>query len=140
MADGGYETFELEPGDEAALTMWDRRMVAAIQTANAARKGVKLLRVFAAVVVAIAAAAFWLAVFYEPEQSGNGAFGIVSDTRTPDRIQWAQFLSAMVTPVFYAALVVAASYLLAVYAARLDMDIILADDEELSRMENSVDD
>ena len=47
MTEGGIE---LDPIDESALTLWDRRMVSAISTANAARKGVVVLRVIAAVV------------------------------------------------------------------------------------------
>ena len=46
------------------------------------------------------------------------------------RQQWMVFLTGIAVPLAFAGLLVAASYLLAVYAARLDMDIVLADDND----------
>ncbi len=135
MTEGGIE---LDPIDESALTLWDRRMVSAISTANAARKGVVVLRVIAAVVALAALVGNALTVL-----EFDNAFSDASGWQQggfPDRYQWGQLLGSVAGPWAFAGLIVAASYLLSVYAARLDMDIILADNEETDRLERSSDD
>lgn len=48
----------------------------------------------------------------------------------PDRNQWAVFLTGISIPLVLVGLLVVASYVLAVYAARLDMDIVIAEQNE----------
>lgn len=121
MTNGGE--IEIIDGGAEVLTMWDRRMVAAIATATSARKGVLVLRIVAAVVATAAVVGDWMIVM--DDNWSDFASG---------RSQWGQFLSSVSVPVAFAGMVLAASYLLSVYAARLDMDIVLADDEEVGRM------
>lgn len=120
---------ELRDDLEDNLSPFDRRMVRALATADSARKGVVMLRVVAAVVAASAIVGVGLRVM-EPSEpwmpEGDGY-------RFPDLQQFASFLAAVATPLAFAGMVLAASYLLSVYAARLDMDMVLADEDVQQR-------
>ena len=59
--------------------------------------------------------------------NGDTSFGHVS---IPHGYQLGQFLVGFATPLAYGGLVFGASCLLAVYAARLDLDIVLSDQDE----------
>jgi len=105
----------------------DRMMMRAIATADSARTGVIALRVIAAVVATAAVIGYALNVMeYTVNDGEDGFFGGVS---VPDRKQLAVFLAGVSTPLAFAGLLVAASYLLSVYSSRLEMDIVLADEE-----------
>lgn len=136
-------TIDLEPvppeGDEEVLTLWDKRMVAAVKTAASARKGVKLLRVASGLVVALMAVGNWLVLYTTTSPSSDGVFEVATRRTGTDRIKLGQWLGSMSSAVAYAGVLLALSFLLAVYAARLDMDIILADEEEVARMDRADD-
>ena len=121
MTDGG-DIELMDTDSDGGLTLWDTRMVAAIGTLQAARRGVIVLRIVAALVVLASTLGNSLIVFRDRYSD----FATAKD-------KWAELLSSLAVPCSFAGMVLAASYLLAVYAARLDMDIILADDDEESK-------
>jgi hypothetical protein len=121
------DDIEIEAVDDE-LSPSDRRMLRAMASADSAHTGVVVLRVIAAVVAVSAVVGYALSVMeYEREDSG---FMDGLSLAVPDRQQLAIFFASVSTPLAYAGLIFAASYLLSVYASRLDMDIVLADDDE----------
>jgi hypothetical protein len=66
-----------------------------------------------------------LAVFSDVTDAGN----IVFETSI-DRVTVGRFLANIASPLAFAGIVLALSYLLQVAAARLDIDIVLADEDE----------
>ena len=111
--------------DDVRFTQWDRRMIAAINVAHAARRGVLVLRV-AAIVIAVAAVIGTALVLFSDVSDASGAmFETTIDRRTVG-----QFFASVANPLAFAGIVLALSYLLQVAAARLDIDIVLADEDE----------
>jgi hypothetical protein len=113
------------------LSPWDRRVLAAMGTAQAARTGVVVLRVIAGVVAvaSIVGNYLWVTSFDSRGSSGDGLLGLESIS-VADRQQVGQFLTGVAAPLAFAGVLVAASYLLAVYAARLDLDVVRSDEDE----------
>jgi hypothetical protein len=111
--------------DDVQFTQWDRRMIAAMNVAYAARRGVVVLRVAAVVVALATVIGTALAVFSDVTDAGN----IVFETSI-DRVTVGRFLANIASPLAFAGIVLALSYLLQVAAARLDIDIVLADEDE----------
>ncbi len=111
--------------DDVQFTQWDRRMIAAMNVAHAARRGVVVLRVAAVVVALATVIGTALAVFSDVTDAGN----IVFETSI-DRVTVGRFLANIASPLAFAGIVLALSYLLQVAAARLDIDIVLADEDE----------
>lgn len=109
---------EPEPHD---LTPWDRRVIRAIDISNVARKGAQLLRIAAGVIAIATLVGAWLTTF------SDGSFGD-SDTR----YKIGAFIGSVVGSLTLAGLLVAASLLVDLYASRLDLDIVLADEDEAS--------
>lgn len=69
------------------------------------------------------------------QNTGSGDGGLVMDANVLSTRQlWAVFLSGIAVPLAFAGLLIAASYVLAVYVARLEMDIdsVADNDERLS--------
>ena len=119
-ADGSVESTDLTP--------WDRRVVRAIATSESALKGVIVLRVAAAIVVLASVAGNYLTLF-------GRDYGVDSDSFKPisrDRLTLGLFLGNIAVPLAFAAAVFGMSFILSVYAARLDLDIVLADQQETS--------
>jgi hypothetical protein len=112
-----------------AVLPWERRVVRSMVTASSARVGVIMLRVLA-VVIAAASVVGELLYVWSFDNASSSSLSPVDDPGTPARLKWAVFLQGIASPLALAALVLAASFLVAVYAARLDLDIVQADDEE----------
>ena len=128
---------ELDSSDRPAdLTAGDQRTVRAMITVNTARTGVVVLRVIAAVVVLAAVIGTGL-VTAEFASRAEEPDAILGREITPDHVYWAQFLLGIATPIAFAGMIVAASYLLSVYAARLELEIAQTDPGESG--ENSAD-
>ena len=107
-------------GDED-LTPSDQRMIRAMNTADAAKVGVIVTRT----VSVIAALAILIGEYLFVFEDENAFFETAPNTQL-----WAQYLRDVASPLTFAGLLFGASYLLALYAARLDMDIVLADDDD----------
>ena len=110
------------------VTAWDRRVVRSLEIADTAHAGVRILRGIAVLSAAAAVLGTWLYV-YGQEDFDSGDF----DFRLPDRVLLGQFLSNVATPLASSGLVLGLTFLLAVHAARLDLEIVLADREESGR-------
>ncbi|MFZ4718578.1 MAG: hypothetical protein ACOYMR_04090 [Ilumatobacteraceae bacterium] len=114
------------PGEKPAkFTPWERRLVSAIEVADAARVGVVILRVVAAVSAAAAILGLVLLIFFQNAADsplGSGGLG--------GRQQWGQFLQSVATPLAFAGIVFGLSYVVQIAAARLDVDIVMADADE----------
>lgn len=109
--------------DKEPLSISDQRMLRAISSAQSARTGVTILQVLAAVVAVAAVVGSGLQVWAfgdDTSRYGDSLSG---------RQAWAIFLSSVATPLAFAGLVLASSFILAVYSSRLEMDIVLADEE-----------
>lgn len=113
-----------EPASELSSTFWERRVTRALETANTARKGVVILRVVAAVVAVASIVGNYLYWYTRPEVDGDLGF----DTSEP----WifGQLLVSTGSGLAFAGIVFGLSSLLSVYAARLDLDIVLANEQE----------
>ena len=111
--------------DDVQFTQWDRRMIAAMNVAHAARRGVVVLRVAAVVIAAFAVVGTAIVLFSDFSDDGGAVFDTTIDRRTVG-----QFLASIANPLAFAGIVLALSYLLQVAAARLDIDIVLADEDE----------
>jgi hypothetical protein len=125
LGDGEVEVTAARP----AMLPWERRVVRSIITANSARVGVVVLRVLA-VVIAAAAVVGELLYVTAIDDRGGSSLSPIDDPGAPAKLKWAIFLQGIASPLAFAGLVLAASFLVAVYAARLDLDIVQADDEE----------
>lgn len=122
---------EESSGDDLKLTPWDRRVIAAINVADGARKGVLLLRVTAALVAIFAIVGGALAYFSDVESTDGMGFGGNLDQQTVG-----YFLASIASPLAFAGLVLALSYLMQISASRLDIDIVLSDADETERDAN----
>jgi hypothetical protein len=91
-----------------------------------AKVGVVVLRVISGVSVAATLIGNYLYIFGRNEPDG-AAF----DTITSDRFTFGQFLASVATPLAFAGIVLALSFVVSIYAARLDLDIVLADEQEV---------
>ncbi|MDO8363773.1 MAG: hypothetical protein Q7V88_12810 [Actinomycetota bacterium] len=119
----------LEDGeiDEVELSPSDRQMIRAMATAQSAQSAVGALRGFAVVAAIVVVVGQALsALDYVSPQNRDSLFA----DPEPDRNQWAVFLTGISIPLVLVGLLVVASYVLAVYAARLDMDIVIAEQNE----------
>lgn len=128
MTDDG-DIIHIESGapepESQAFTPWEQRLVAAIQVAQGARVGVVILRVVAALAAGFALLGVALLVFV---QDDSGA--IFGDGGLTGRQQWGQFLQSVAAPLAFAGIVFGLSYVVEIAAARLDVDIVMADDDE----------
>jgi hypothetical protein len=115
-----------ESGEVAGVTFtpWDRRVIAAIDVADGARRGVLFLRVAAAVIACAAVVGSALFIFSDTTSQG------VTYAATFDRQAVGRFLAGVANPLAFAGIVFALSYLVQISAARLDVDIVLADEDE----------
>lgn len=114
------------PGDEPAkFTPWERRLISAIEVADAAKVGVVILRVVAALCAAAAIVGLALLLFFQ--NADDSPFGSSS---LGGRQQWGQFLQSVATPLAFAGIVFGLSYVVQIAAARLDVDIVMADADE----------
>ena len=109
------------------LTAWDRRVVRAIQVSESARAGVIVLRIAAAIVVLSSVVGTWL-VLYGADDTGDE----VIQSSLTGRIKIGQLLTTIASPLAFAAVVFGLSFVLSVYASRLDLDIVLADEQVAS--------
>ncbi len=109
---------------DISFTPWDRRVVAAINVVAAARRGSVILRVIAAVVAIVGVVGAALTYFW------NDALNGVVSPGTFDGQRWGLFLLASANPLAVAGIVLALSFVVDVAAARLDIDIVLADEDE----------
>lgn len=117
-------------GDEIGpekVTAWDKRVIRSLEIANTAHVGVRVLRWIAALSAAASVVGTWLYVYGQDDVGTDEIFDL------PDRLLLGQFLSNVATPLAFSGLVLGLSFLLAVHAARLDLDIVLADNEESGR-------
>ena len=105
-----------------------------MNVADSARTGVIVLRVIAAVVVAATVIGNFLITFGRNDD-GSSLF----DDSTTDRFTVGQFLGSVATPLAIAGIVFGMSFMLAVAAARLDLDIVLADEQETADIDQSDD-
>lgn len=113
--------------DELTFTSSDRDIITAINTARYGRRAVGAVRVGAVVVGLVATIGNALtALEYRTPSTQDSLFA----DPTPDRQQWAVFLNGLATPLALALLVYAASFLLALYCSRLEMDIVIAEQDE----------
>ena len=92
-----------------------------------------MLRVIAAIVVAATVIGNFLISF------GRNDDESLFDDSTTDRFTVGQFLGSVATPLAIAGIVFGMSFLLAVAAARLDLDIVLADEQETADIDQSDD-
>ncbi len=122
-------TLEPTGDDDVQFTPWDRRMIAAIEVANGARRGVLILRVSAVLIAVAAVVGNALATFSDVQQN-DAIFEQDVDPFTVGR-----FLTGIANPLAFAGIVFALSYLVQIAAARLDIDIVLADEDETSSEE-----
>jgi hypothetical protein len=107
-------------GDEAtSLTLWEERMLRAVQAADSARTGALIIRI-----VACAAAAAIL-IGYAISYFHTGGTTLGRDTVAV----WGGFLASVAVPVLVALVLFGASYFLEVLASRLDMDMVLNAEE-----------
>lgn len=113
------ELLDVEPA-----TTWDRRVVSAYEVVYAARRGVVVLRVIAVVVALLTILGSALYYFSD---SDDGGFLVENSV---DRQTIGQFLLSIVVPLSFAAMVLSLSYLVQISAARLDVDIVVADDDQ----------
>jgi hypothetical protein len=120
------------PRDESGasdieMTTADRSIIEAINTAQASRKGIATLRAasLAVALFAIVGNAF-NALDYSLPTNPDSLF---VDPHL-QRQQWAIFLTGVATPLGLAALLFAASFLLAVHCSRLEMDVVIAEQNE----------
>ena len=116
------DPFTVEPSSGIELSPADRQMVQALATVLSARKGVTVLRVVAAIVALTAVVGQGLNILDSADS--------FEDLTISDRQLWASFLAGISVPLAFAGLILAASYLLEVYASRLDMDIVIAEQDE----------
>lgn len=113
---------------QEGLTSWDKRVVRAIETADHARTGVKLLRAISLLIVGASVIGNYMVIFDRQDEIGDQS-GIFKSLHT-NRLSVGEFLTAIAGPCAFAALVFAASLMLSVYASRLDMDIVIADEAQ----------
>jgi len=99
-------------------TPWDKRVVRAMTAAETARQGAVILRVLAAV-VALAGTLGPILYFTDDSLRDSGG-----------RLRLGQILQVSALPLAGAGVVFAFSYLVELYASRLDLDIVLADDDQ----------
>jgi len=104
-----------------------------MNVADSARTGVIVLRVIAAVVVAATVIGNFLITFGRNDD-GSSLF-----EDSTDRFTVGQFLGGVATPLAIAGIVFGMSFMLAVAAARLDLDIVLADEQETADIDQSDD-
>ena len=119
---------ELDDGDDAPgvarMSLADRRVLRAMSTADSAHTGVVVLRVLAALVTVAAIAGYALGALDYGRRASDGLGG----GRSRQQLEF--FLIGVSTPLALTSVIFAASYLVGVYAARLDMDIVLANENE----------
>ena len=120
-----------DPPQPERATPWDRRVVGAMNVADSAKTGVVVLRVTAALVVAASLIGNYLYIFGRDLNDGASLDG------SSLRFNVGQFLGSVATPLAFAGIVFGMSFLLAVYAARLDLDIVLADEQETSESDET---
>lgn len=113
-----------EVGSDVVLTPWDRRVVAAMDVASGARTGVLVLRVTAVAVALFAV--IGNAFSYFADQRAQG----VTYTITITRQLFGSFLASIANPLAFAGVVFALSYVVQISAARLDIEIVLNDEDE----------
>ena len=121
-----------DTGNDVELTSWDRRVVAAIGVVGAARNGAMVARVVSIVAAAAALIGSAIAAFWYQESTYNPMTGLDSSEW---KFRWTLhgfglFLQYLAAPLAFAAIVFALSYTVEVAAARLDIDIVLADDDD----------
>ena len=110
--------------DDIKFTPWDRRVIAAIDVAEGARRGVLILRVLAAVVAVFAIVGGALSSFSDLNSDD------ITVERSIDRLTVGYFLAGIANPLAFAGVVLALSYLVKISASRLDLDIVLSDEDE----------
>jgi hypothetical protein len=106
-------------------TGWDRRVVAAFEVVYAARRGVLILRIAAALIAVIAVVGS--ALFHFSDNSVYVSFNDAGITRQVV----GQFMQDIAVPLASAAVVLALAYLVEIAAARLDVDIVVADEDQV---------
>lgn len=114
--------------DGAGLTSWDRRVIRAVATADTARKAALLLRWVAGVIAVTGVVGYALLTVrdYGFEDSALGSI------ETPDRYQVGTFLVGAMWSLGLAGVIVGVSFLVEIYASRLDLDIVDADESQSS--------
>lgn len=117
-------------GGEGELTAWERRLIGAIGVVAAARKGALAARVASIIIAAgalvgVAILSFWTEKY--PEYSYGGPTVSWEFEWTMHNL--GQFFQGVAAPLAFAAIVFAVSCMIEVAAARLDIEIVLADDE-----------
>ena len=120
------------------LLPWERRVIRSMVTANTARVGAVVLRVVAGVVAVASIVGELLYVLSIDDRATSSSISPIDDVGTPAKLKWSVFLQGIASPLAFAGLVLAASFLVAVYAARLDLDIVQSDDEEFEREQRAV--
>ena len=111
--------------DEVKFTPWDRRVISAMNVAEGARVGVLILRIGAAVTALFTIVGGALSYFSD-FTSDEGPY----PARVIDRQTVGSYLANLASPLAFAGIVLALSYLIQISAARLDIDIVLSDAEE----------
>ncbi|MGZ4678874.1 MAG: hypothetical protein ACXV5U_08965 [Ilumatobacteraceae bacterium] len=119
--------------DNSPISPWDRRVVRSLEVSESAARGVVALRVIAAVVAAATVVGNFLYVF--ADDNGGASFGFSNLTQ---RFRLGQFFASVATPLAFAGLVFGLSYLVEINSARLDLDIVLDDAEEIERADPEV--
>ena len=100
------------------MTPWDRRVVRALGASDAARRGALILRVLSGVIAAVGliGSALYL------------SSGFVGSYGTRAKAGW--FLQQIAVPLGIGGVVLGLSFLVEVYASRLDLDIVASDEDE----------
>ena len=114
-ATGGQYGSGMEPSPSGSP--WDRRVVRAMTSAESARQGATILRIVAAITAAVGII-------------GPVMYFTAARDDASGRIVWGQILQVTALPIAGAGVVLAFSFLVELYASRLDLDIVLADDDQ----------
>ena len=107
-------------------TAWDRRVVRAMSVADSARNWAASVRVIGLLVIVGSLLGNYLLIY-------RNDFEEFDDAGLSGSLKLGQFLQQATFPVALGGVVLALSILVNVYASRLDLDIVLADNDETNR-------
>ncbi|HEY7627103.1 MAG TPA: hypothetical protein VH761_08540 [Ilumatobacteraceae bacterium] len=110
-------------GDDQPPTPWDQRVVRAMSVADSARSWANVLRVIGLLVIAGSLVGNYLLIY-------NDDFADFGDGGLSGRVKLGQLLQQSVFPVAFGGVVLALSFFVMVHASRLDLDIVIADNDE----------
>jgi hypothetical protein len=115
-----------EPSAIEEAPLWYRPVLTAMAVVDGARRGVRLLQLISLTVAATAVIGNSLEFFQDPTSVGANGFSVATPA---DRANFGDFLSALSLPLGLAAMIFGFSFVLKNAVARLNLDMVLANQQ-----------